>query len=99
AVNHLCGVASLLHRHLRNAGQRFAIFLERCGIADDKNLRMSRNREVALNANSTSAICLYVQPLPCRGGSNTRSPDHGLAYDPLAAYNDTIVVNLLHAVS
>jgi hypothetical protein len=99
AVNHLGGVASLLHRHLRNAGQRLAIFLERCGIADDKNLWMSGNREVTLNAYSAGAIRFYVQPLACRGGSNTRSPDHGLAYDPLAAYNDTIVVNLLHAMS
>src|ERR1700761_4080797 len=68
AVNHLCGMTSLLHRHLRNAGQRFAIFLERCGIADDKNLRMSWNREVTLNAYSTGAICLDVQPFACRRG-------------------------------
>ena len=65
-MNHLCGMASLLHRHLRNAGQRFSIFLERCGIADNKDLRMSRNREVTLNAYSTGAIRLDAQPLACR---------------------------------
>jgi hypothetical protein len=68
-------VAPLLHRDLRDTRQRLAILVKRCGIADDKNLRMALYGKVFLNAYSPGAVSLGVQPFACRRGRNTRRPD------------------------
>src|ERR1700761_5924157 len=92
-------MTSLLHRHLRNAGQGFAFLLEGCRITNDEDLRMSRNREVTLNAHATGAIRLDLQPFSCRRRCNARRPDHGLAGDALTGNHHTIFINLVDAVS
>src|SRR5215467_14493435 len=52
-VDEFSCIASLLHSHLRHAGQRFAILLECSSIANHKNFRMSGHGQVVLNAHPT----------------------------------------------
>ena len=99
AVNQLCCITALLHRHLGNPWQRFAILIEGCCIADDENLGVSGHGEVFLNAYPPRAIRLGVQPLACRRGSNARGPDNGFARNALARDHDTFGIDLIDAMS
>src|SRR5215470_16139965 len=56
------GVASLLHRNLSDAAERLSVLVERCGVSEHEDVRMSSHREVALNAHAACAIRVDVQP-------------------------------------
>src|ERR1700689_1230517 len=89
----------LLYRNLRYAGQGFALFLERGGIADYKDFWMWGDRKVTLNAHTTRPIGLDLQPLACRRRCNPRCPDNGPARDTLSRHHDAVSINLIDAAS
>src|SRR6266581_3266843 len=79
AVYQAARVAALLHRHLRHAGQRLAIVVQRSGIADHEDLGMTGHGEILLNAHPPGVIRFRTQP-PGRGRrAYTRGPYDGMA--------------------
>src|SRR6266536_2075488 len=92
-------VTSSLHSHLGHAGQRLAVLLSRRRIADHKNLRMSRHGEIPLHLDASRAIGFHTEPFARRGRSDSGSPDHGLARDPLASYDHTVGIDLIHTMA
>src|SRR6266702_4560033 len=92
-------VTSSLHRHLSHAGQRLAVLLNRGGIPDHKNLRMSGHREIGLHFDASRAIGFDSQPFARRRRSYSGGPDHGLAGDPLACHDDTVLIDLIHTMA
>src|SRR5262249_17031564 len=99
AVNQLPCVTPSLHRHLRNAWQRFAVLIERGRIADDENLGVSGYGEIFLNAYAPCAIRFDVQPLACWRGGNARGPDNCFAHNPLAGDHNPVRVDVIYAMS
>ena len=95
----LPGVAALLHGDLRNTRQRLAVLIERGGIADYKNFRMARHRQIVLNAHSARAIRANVQPFAGRRWGHARSPNDGLAEDALPRDDNAVRVNLIDPMS
>src|SRR5258708_39620726 len=55
-------VPSWLYCYLRDAWQRLAVLIERCGVAHNQNLGMSRYRQVLLYPHPPSTVCLRAQP-------------------------------------
>src|SRR5580692_6381912 len=56
-ANCLCGVASALNGHLRDARQRLSVFAERkCQIAHDKNIRVTGNGEVRIDFDAAAPV-------------------------------------------
>src|ERR1700683_1755113 len=98
-VNYFSRVAPLLHRHLRDAGQRFAVLIEGRRVPDHKNLGVPWHREIVLYSHSPGAVSLHLQPLTCGRGSHTGSPDHGFARDSFACHYDAVSVDLIDTVS
>src|ERR1700720_3801510 len=98
-VNHFSRVAPLLHRHLRDARQRFAVLIEGCRVPDYENLGVPWYRQIILYSHSPRAVCLHLQPLTCGRGSHSGSPDYGLARDSFAGHDDAVCVNLIDAMS
>src|SRR5580704_15476311 len=92
-------IAPLLHRDLRHAGKRLAILVQRCGITDHENLRMSWHREVVLDLHPTRAIRLCLEPLARGRWRHTRSPYHGLAEDAFTRHDDALLVDLTGPMS
>src|SRR6266566_3168379 len=92
-------VTSSLHRHLGHAGQRLAVLLNRRGIPDDKNLRMPGHREIGLHFDASCAIGFDPQPFARRGRSYSGGPDYGLAGDPLASDDHTVLVYLIDTMA
>src|SRR6266481_6929400 len=88
-------VTSSLHRDLGHAGQRLAVLLSRCRIANHKNLRMSRHGEIPLHLDASRAIGFHTQPFARRRRSYSGGPDHCLARDPLASHDHTVLVDLI----
>src|SRR5229473_7313716 len=62
-VNQLARVSSLLKRYLSDSRQRFAVLIERCRVANDKDFRVSWNAEVGLHPYAPCSIGLYVEQL------------------------------------
>src|SRR6185436_20184575 len=50
--NQPAGIASLLHRDLRHAGQRMTILLERRGVTHHEDLRVAWHGEIRLHADA-----------------------------------------------
>src|SRR6266853_5280753 len=98
AVDYFPCVAPLLDRDLRNTCQWLAVLIERCGIANHKDLGMPGHREVFLDAYQPGAVCLSAQPLASRRGRHTRGPDHGFAQNTLRRHHDALCVDLIDAV-
>src|SRR5277367_493145 len=98
-VNYLSRVAPLLHRHLGNARQGFAVLIERRCVTDHENLGVLRHGEVILDSHSPGAVGFHLQPLTRGRGSHTGSPDYSLARDSFACHDDAICINLVHAVA
>src|ERR1700732_792668 len=98
-VNYFSRVAPLLHRHLRDARQRFAVLIEGRRVPDHENLGVPWYRQIILYSHSPGAVCLHLQPFTCGRGCHSSSPDHGLARDSLSCHHDAVSVDLIDAVS
>src|SRR4029077_6716736 len=90
---------SLLHRDLGDATQRFPVLIERRGIADYENFRITGNTQIAFDAHATSAIRFCPQPFSGRRRRNTSRPDHCFARNSLPCDNDSFAVDLLDVVA
>src|SRR5215469_16958174 len=51
--DHFADIATLLHGHLRNPGQRLAVLIERGGVADDEDLRMAGQAAIPLDPHTS----------------------------------------------
>src|SRR6202167_5040112 len=98
-VNYFSRVAPLLHRHLRDARQRFAVLIEGRRVPNHENLGVPWYRQIILYSHSPGAVCLHSQPLTSGRGSHTGSPDYGLARDSFACHDDALCVYLIDAMS
>src|SRR5271170_5974777 len=65
AANQLARVPALLKGHLSDSREGFAVLIERCRVAYDKDFRMSGNADVGLHAYASCSIGLHVEPLTC----------------------------------
>src|SRR6267143_4691158 len=101
----LCRVGASLNRYLRNAGQLLPFLVHGEGeIADDENVRIGRDREVAVDLDSAAAIRFRLgalrefAPKWCR--HNTAGPKHGPRCQSLHGISalkfDTFFINLRH---
>src|SRR6266481_4792501 len=98
AVNQSPCIAPLLNRHLCNTCQWLAVLIERCGIANHKDLGMAGHSQILLDAYPTGAVCLRAQLLACWRGRHTRGPDHGFAQNTLPRHRDPVRVDLIDAL-
>jgi hypothetical protein len=64
-VNQLARIPALLNCHLSDSRERFAVLIERCSVANHKDVRVSRNAEVRLDTYSPGSIGIHVEPLTC----------------------------------
>src|SRR5262250_3236023 len=92
-------IAPLLHRDLRDAGEGTTVLIERRGVADDEDLRMTADGQVRLHADAAGVIRCRLEPLARRGGRHARRPDHGLAGDALTGYGRAVGVDMVHALT
>src|SRR5437868_12307464 len=97
--NQFSSVASLLHRNLCHASQRFSVLIKRRRVADHKNFRTIWNSKIGLNTNATGAIGLHPQPFSSGGRCNTGRPDHCPARNSLPGDNDSFAVDLFDGVA
>src|SRR6266436_2827853 len=63
-ANQVANITSLLHRHLSDARQRFAILIERRCIADHEDFGITWNSRLSLDSESPRTVGLGIQPLP-----------------------------------
>ena len=54
--NQFGNIRALLHRHLGDARQRFAIPVKRCSVTNDEDVRMARHGQITLHADSAGAV-------------------------------------------
>src|ERR1700692_2804475 len=65
AVNQLARIPALLECHLGDPPERFAVLIERCGVANNKDFGVCWHGEVRLHAYSPCSISIHVEPLTC----------------------------------
>ena len=68
-------------------------------VTDHEDLRMAGHAKILLDTHAAGAIRLRLEPLAGLRRRHPRGPDHRLAGDALAGYDDAIGVDMIHAVS
>src|ERR1700730_9917526 len=99
AVNRPAGIPALLKCHLSDSRERFAVLIERCSVANDKDFRMPWNAELRLHTSSSCSIGVHVEPLTCGRGCNARGPDNRFADDTFTRDDDAVRINVFNAVT
>src|SRR5579859_128394 len=99
AVNQLARIPALLQGHLSDSRERFAVLIERGGVADHKDFRVSWHGEVRLHAYSSCSISIHVEPLTCGRGRNPRGPDNCFADDTFTRDDDAVRIDLINTLS
>src|SRR5215470_10080931 len=88
-------ILPLLHRDLRDAGQRPPFLFEMSGVADHEHLRPPGNAQIGTDGHPSGSIALRLEPLGCRRGPYTGGPKYGSAQDPLTAHDHALVIDLV----
>jgi hypothetical protein len=91
--NYLADITALLESDLRDAGQRFAVLIERGRIADYEDLRMNRHTAIAVDTHASSPVGRYVQPLGSGRRHNAGCPDtvrQGIRSSPITTVPSSI---------
>src|SRR5260370_23321944 len=99
AVNQLARIPALLECQLGDSRERFAVLIERCSVAKDKDFRVSWHREVRLHAYSSCSVGIHVEPLACGRWCNASCPDDRLAEDPFVRDDNAVRIDLVNAVT
>ena len=76
-------VRALLHRHLRDAGQRLAILHERADVADDEDVRMAGERQRRLGVTRPARSSGTPSDLRERRRRHAGRPENGFSGHPL----------------
>jgi hypothetical protein len=99
AVNQLAPIPAFLECHLGDSRERFAVLIERRGVANDKDFRVSWHGEVRLHAYSSCSIGSHVEPLTWGRWCDAGRPDDRFADDAFARDDDAIGINEVNAVT
>src|ERR1700722_3868169 len=94
-TNKLSDKSSFQNRHRRNPWQQVAgLILERGKIADDENLRMTRNTQVGLDKDASRAIHRRAQFLAQRRSRHSSGPQNDRRFHACVAHGNSAGLNL-----
>src|ERR1700722_19132617 len=94
-TNKLSDKSSFQNRHRRNPWQQVAgLILERGKIADDENLRMTRNPHVVLDKDGSSAIHRHAYFLAQRRSRHSSGPQNDRRFHAGVAHGNSAGLNL-----
>src|ERR1700674_1951014 len=84
----LADVGALLLRHRRDTRQRLAALAHVCGVADDEDFRMTRERQIGRDLDAAHRVALGIEPIAGGGGGDAGGPEDRARLDALARGGD-----------
>jgi hypothetical protein len=86
-------ILALLHSNLRDPGEQPPVLIERCRVSNNKDIWMTGNCKVWLNANAARTVHLTSEPFSRRRRSNAGRPYYRLCLNVFISNHHAIFVD------